>query len=264
MAVNAKMPWLLIAALGVIAAGQRGVPDVPASARSVRAERASSDRLTAVLRAQSLELGAPVCLRIFKEERTLELWLGTVSGRFRLLKSYPICAFSGGLGPKLARGDGQSPEGFYAVRPGALNANSSFHLSFDLGYPNAYDRAHGRRGGALMVHGACVSIGCYAMTDPAIEEIWTCAAAAFRKGQREIQVQALPFKLTAEALAHRRGNRWSEFWADLKPGYDLFENTNVPPRVEVIEGRYRFAPAPNHALHPTPARSQAGAGERER
>lgn len=225
----------------LFASGAQGSrPGVPTSRRAIRAEQEASARLRPVLHARSLALGAPVCLRVFKEERILEVWLRTDTGPFRLLKSYPICAFSGGLGPKLARGDGQSPEGFYAVRPNALNPASNYHLSFDVGYPNAYDRAKDRTGSALMVHGACVSIGCYAMTDPAIEEIWTVMAAAFRNGQREIQVQLFPFRMSVESLARHRGDRWHDFWVDLKTGSDLFEHANVPPRVEVRGGRYRF------------------------
>ena len=232
---------VLLSAL-ILASVAPGAQDVPASRRATRAEREAAARLAPRLRAQHVSLGAPVCLRIFKEERTLEVWLRDASGRFRMFTSYPICTFSGEPGPKLARGDGQSPEGFYSVRPGALNPASSYHLSFDLGYPNAYDRAHGRTGSALMVHGACVSIGCYAMTDPVIEEIWTLAASAFRDGQREMQVQAYPFRLTTAALDRRRDDRWHAFWLNLKEGHDLFERTGVPPRVDVRNGQYRFTP----------------------
>jgi len=230
----------LLVLLLLAGAAQGSQPAVPTSTRASRAEREASARLRPVLNAQALSLGAPVCLRVFKEERILELWLKTDAGQFRLLKSYPICAFSGGLGPKLARGDGQSPEGFYAVRPAALNPVSNYHLSFDVGYPNAYDRAKGRTGSALMVHGSCVSIGCYAMTNPAIEEIWTAMTAAFRHGQREIQVQLFPFRMSVESLARHRRDQWYDFWVDLKAGSDLFETTRVPPRVEVRDGQYRF------------------------
>ncbi len=251
--MKAQIRRLLFLALLGLCAAQSDAIQVPTSKRAMRAEQEASIRLAPILKAHSVVLGAPVCIRVFKEQRTLEVWLATDTGRFSLVKSYQICSFSGGVGPKVARGDGQSPEGFYFVRPSAMNPNSAFHLSFDLGYPNAYDRVKGRTGSALMVHGSCVSIGCYAMTDAGIEEIWTYAAAAFRKGQREIQVQLFPFKMTTEALERRRGDRWYGFWSDLKEGYDLFESTRIPPRVEVREGRYRFAAAPNTALHPTTA-----------
>ncbi len=177
-----------------------------------------------------------------KEERELELWLRGRDGRFVLWKRWPICTYSGGLGPKLQEGDGKSPEGFYAVTPGRMNPRSSFHLSFNLGFPNAFDRAHGRTGSVLMVHGACASIGCYAMTDPVIEEIWTLMAAAFRSGQRRIWVHAFPARTTPTWLAARRDAPWYDFWEQLAAGYEAFEQTRKPPRILVRNGRYVVRP----------------------
>jgi murein L,D-transpeptidase YafK len=216
---------------------------VPSSDRSVRAEREASARLAPVLNERSLELGAPVCLRVFKEERELEVWMRGRTGEYRLVKTYAVCLVSGGLGPKLKEGDRQGPEGFYSVPPAAMNPSSAYHVGFDLGYPNEYDRALGRTGSELMIHGECMSIGCYAMTNPPIEEIWTCMAAAFRKGQPETQVQMYPFRMTRDAMRRHRDDRWYDFWTNLKEGYDLFEKTKTPPRVEVRDGRYRFSAA---------------------
>jgi murein L,D-transpeptidase YafK len=186
-------------------------------------------------------MGAPVFIRIFKEESSLELWLQErSSGKFKLLSQYPICYFSGDLGPKQRTGDGQSPEGFYSVPPGSLNPYSDYHLSFNLGYPNAFDRAKGRTGSALMVHGGCVSIGCYAMTDDGIEEIYTLASAALRDGQSAFQVHIFPFRMTSANLARHRHSEWLDFWSNLKEGYDLFERDQLPPRVTVRGGRYSF------------------------
>jgi len=179
-------------------------------------------------------------MRIFKQEKVLELWIRGRDGRFVLFFSYPVCYFSGNLGPKLKVGDRQSPEGFYTVPASALNPYSSYHLSFNLGYPNAFDRSHGRTGSALMVHGDCVSIGCYAMTDPLIEEIYTLADAALRNGQPAFQVHVFPFRMTAETLARQRRSSWYSFWENLKQGYDLFERDRVPPAVSVRDQRYRF------------------------
>ncbi|WHI53155.1 L,D-transpeptidase family protein [Microbulbifer sp. MLAF003] len=136
------------------------------------------------LTAQNLEYGAPIFIRIFKGSSTLELWMESNDGRFKLFKEYEICAYSGDLGPKEQEGDLQSPEGFYFVNAGRLNPWSQFHLSFNLGYPNKYDRMQGRTGSALMVHGDCVSIGCYAMTDTNINEIYTLATEALKGGSR--------------------------------------------------------------------------------
>ena len=187
-----------------------------------------------------LKIGAPVFIRIFKEEKELEVWLQGEEGAFRLFKTYAICAYSGDPGPKISQGDGQTPEGFYFVTAERLNPWSRFHLSFDIGFPNRFDRAHGRTGSALMVHGNCVSIGCYAMTDGGIEEIYTVAEAALAGGQRFFRVHAFPFRMTRENMARHSGARWSEFWRNLKQGYDHFETDKRPPDASVREGRYVF------------------------
>ena len=190
------------------------------------------------LAAKGLAFGAPVFMRVFKREAELELWIGARDGTYRLFRTYPVCTFSGALGPKRRQGDNQAPEGFYRVALGQLNPASSFHLSFNLGYPNAYDHAHGYTGDFLMVHGACVSIGCYAMGDAAIEQIYTLAEAALRGGQRAFDVHALPFRLDTDALAAERASPWHDFWSELKPGYDAFERTRKPPSIAVSAKRY--------------------------
>jgi len=181
---------------------------------------------------------APILVRIFKQEAELEIWKKKDNGRFHLFKTYPICNFSGDLGPKLKQGDKQAPEGFYTVRPAQMNPNSDFHLSFNLGYPNVYDAAHNRTGAHLMVHGDCSSAGCYAMTDALIEEIYAIAREAFEGGQRAFHVHAFPFRMTEENMIRHRDNRWYGFWQTLKAGYDAFEKTRVQPRVTVCEKRY--------------------------
>lgn len=191
------------------------------------------------VKAAGFTWGAPVVMRIFKQERTLEVWLKNDTV-YRLFRSYPICAFSGQLGPKLAEGDRQAPEGFYHVRQRSLNPNSSYHLSFNLGFPNAYDRSHNRTGSYLMVHGNCVSVGCYAMTDSKIEEIYALAEAALTHGQREFQVQAFPFHLTDTNLAVYRDHEWYDFWLNLQTGYHHFETHRRPPKVSVDNQRYQF------------------------
>jgi murein L,D-transpeptidase YafK len=182
-------------------------------------------------------VGDAIYLRLFKHERELELWVRR-GERYVLFRTYPICRFSGELGPKLRQGDGQAPEGFYSVGAGQLNPYSQFHLSFDLGYPNAYDRAHGRTGSLLMVHGSCVSIGCYAMGDAQIEQIYTLVAAALHGGQRRVPVHVFPFRFRQPPLPDWRRRRWGEFWTDLQRGYEAFERTRVPPSVRVHNKRY--------------------------
>ena len=184
-----------------------------------------------------LASGMPVYIRIFKQESELELWLQK-DRDWVLFRTMPICAWSGRLGPKLKEGDRQSPEGFYEVSNTSLNPNSSYHLSFNLGFPNAYDRAHGRTGSFLMVHGDCLSVGCYAMTNPGIEVIYGLVEAALGNGQTQVPVHIFPFRMSDENLARHRQNRWSGFWRELKPAYDQFELLRRLPRIEVKDRQY--------------------------
>jgi murein L,D-transpeptidase YafK len=229
----------ILAALALLAFATPGFAQtVPSSPRARAAEARVTAPLQQALRAQGLTLGAAVFLRITKQPAEVEAWVARPDGAFQKFKTYPICALSGGLGPKTKEGDLQAPEGFYAVAPQQMNPASQFHLSFNLGYPNAYDRHHGRTGSALMVHGNCVSIGCYAMTDPAIEEIWTLMSAAFRAGQSRVWVHAFPFRLTEADIARRKDESLAAWIAELKPAWDAFERTKRPPRVLVRNGRY--------------------------
>jgi len=183
------------------------------------------------------KVGDPVFIRIFKEESLLEVWMRS-GAEYAHLKDYAICAYSGALGPKLKEGDRQAPEGFYKVRKHQLNPNSKFHLSFNLGYPNAYDRAHNRTGSFLMVHGNCVSDGCYAMTDAKIEEIYDLVESALQKGQKYVVVHAYPFRMTEEMMALYSESEWYDFWVNLKEGYDYFEAEKNPAKVKVLNKHY--------------------------
>ena len=184
-------------------------------------------------------VGKPVFIRIFKQEDIFELWVAN-GAKFELYKTYKICAWSGNLGPKLKEGDGQSPEGFYSVAKSQLKPDSSYHRAFNLGFPNEYDKAHGRTGSFLMVHGNCVSIGCYAMTDPIIEEIYYLVEAALSNGQKAFQVHIFPFKMTEENLEKYKSNKWIKYWWNLKEGHDLFEKNKVPPAVGLNNKNYIF------------------------
>jgi murein L,D-transpeptidase YafK len=220
--------------------GRTVLAQVRLAANSGRAQAAET-RVRAELERGFAAIGARVgdaiYLRLFKHERELELWVRR-GEKYVLFRTYPICTFSGELGPKLRQGDGQAPEGFYSVGAGQLNPYSQFHLSFDLGYPNAYDRAHGRTGSLLMVHGSCVSIGCYAMGAAQIEQIYTLVAAALHGGQRRVPVHVFPFRFRQPPLPDWRRQRWGEFWTDLQRGYEAFERTRVPPSARVHNKRY--------------------------
>jgi murein L,D-transpeptidase YafK len=191
----------------------------------------------------NMDRAAPVLIRIFKEERTLEVWKQDRTGKFALLQSYPICKFSGKLGPKIAVGDHQAPEGFYEITPAQMNPQSSEFLSFNIGFPNAFDRSLGRSGSFLMVHGGCRSVGCYAMTDYQMEEIYGLVEEAFRGGQDRVQLQAFPFQMTAENLTQHADDPNVPFWEMLKTGSDAFSAAGAPPTVAVCNQRYVFSPS---------------------
>ncbi|HWB05389.1 MAG TPA: murein L,D-transpeptidase family protein [Verrucomicrobiales bacterium] len=194
------------------------------------------------LKKHNFKPGAPVFIRIFKESSELELWLRDhIGGRYRLYSTYRIANWGGQrLGPKLKKGDCVAPEGFYHVGARQLKPDSQFHLAFNVGYPNAYDKSWGRTGDYIMVHGNEVSIGCFAMTDPQIELIYLIVEAALRGKQDEFQVHIFPFRMTAERLAKEKSSEWYSFWTNLKEGYDHFERDRVPPLVGTRDRKYVF------------------------
>ena len=187
---------------------------------------------------------APIFVRIFKEESELEVWKARDDGYFHHFKTYPICNWSGDLGPKIKQGDKQAPEGFYSIAKSQMNPNSSFHLAFNLGYPNNYDRAHSRSGSALMVHGKCRSAGCYAMTDALVEEIYALAREQFAAGHEHFPVHAFPFRMTEANMNRFKSDRWYPFWQTLKQGYDFFETHRQVPPVTVCEKKYHVNAKP--------------------
>lgn len=202
------------------------------------AEQPLSKETLMLLGKKGMEPGAPMFVRIFKEESELEVWKQRDDGRYYHFKTYPICNWSGEIGPKQQQGDKQAPEGFYSVSAHQMNPSSQFYLAFNLGYPNAYDRAHGRTGDFLMVHGKCKSAGCYAMTDALMEEIYALARESFKGAQPSFEVHAFPFRMTDANLARFKGHKWMPFWATLKQGHDHFEAHRLPPQVAVCEKRY--------------------------
>lgn len=185
-----------------------------------------------------MDVQAPIFIRIYKEESELEVWKMRDAGRYYHFKTYPICNWSGRLGPKLREGDKQSPEGFYTIAREQMNPDSRYHLAFNLGYPNPFDRAHRRTGSALMVHGGCGSSGCYAMTDALMEEIYALMREAFIGGQDVVQVHAFPFRMTAANMERHAKNKWRGFWRTLKQGHDYFELTRQVPAIAVCNRRY--------------------------
>lgn len=251
MIVNLLRAGLLTTAIAV--AGCTASDIGPTSGGSARAEKQLPAKMLADMKSKGMNRNAPVMARIFKEEGKIEIWKQKTNGRYDIIASYDICKWSGKLGPKFIEGDRQAPEGFYTVRPAQMNPNSNYHLAFNMGYPNAYDRANGRTGSHLMVHGACSSSGCYAVTNEDIEQIYALGRDAFRGGQTEFQIQAFPFRMTAANMARYRNDPNYEFWKMLKEGYDQFEVTKVPPKVDVCEKRYVFNRVPEGGATFNPA-----------
>jgi murein L,D-transpeptidase YafK len=213
-------------------------------------------KLAREIKAKGFNQEDAVLVRIFKEESELELWKRKASGEYKLYKTFPICRWSGKLGPKKKTGDRQAPEGFYQVNMGLLNPKSQYYLSFNLGYPNRLESALGYTGEALMVHGACSSSGCYAMTDQQMAELYPIILKAMKSGQRSFQVQAYPFRMNSTNMARHAGDPSMRFWKNLKQGYDAFNRTKRDVQVSVCEGRYQFdrsfSEEPNSALGACP------------
>ncbi|WP_343684578.1 murein L,D-transpeptidase family protein [Asticcacaulis sp.] len=240
--MNGKRGLLLVTVIVVLCGSLWAVKPWESGAadlQQVRKERLSHIR--ASLTQNDLQLGQPILIRIFKETDELEVWVKSGT-KYRLYKTFRICSWSGALGPKQKEGDGQSPEGFYSVSRAQMKPDSQYHLAFNLGYPNAFDRANRRTGSYLMVHGKCASIGCYAMTDKGIEEIWLIADEALKGGQTAFQVHVYPFRMTDPNIQRHAGSPWLDFWMDIKAGYDRFEQNHSDLNVTIVNKRYRVAP----------------------
>jgi murein L,D-transpeptidase YafK len=225
-------------AAGVLLTGCNG--DELSLANNAKANQPVPPKLIAAMVEKDMDLQSPILVRLFKQEAELEVWKQDRSGHFALLKAYPICRWSGDLGPKVREGDRQAPEGFYSITPAQMNPQSAYYLSFNTGYPNAYDRSLGHTGSDLMVHGDCSSRGCYAMTDEQIAEIYSLGRESFFGGQKSFQLQAYPFRMSALNMARHRNNPNMPFWKMIKEGYDHFEVTRQEPKVDFCEKKYVF------------------------
>ena len=203
-------------------------------------------RLTERLAEAGVKSGAPVLMRVFKDSSELELWIEK-GDRFVLFATYPICHWSGTLGPKLKEGDKQTPEGFYTIASRQLRHLGRWPRAINLGFPNAFDRAHDRNGSYILMHGGCSSVGCFALTNPVIGEVYGLTKAALGNGQRYVPIHVFPFRMTDEALAAHSASPWHGFWTTLQAGYKSFERTGRPPRVSVCKGAYSVADAPPKA-----------------
>lgn len=196
-------------------------------------------KLTERLAEKGLKIGSPVLLRAFKSESEFEVWVRRDEQYVRFA-TYPVCHWSGTLGPKLHEGDKQTPEGFYTVTKQQMRHVGRWPRSLDLGFPNVLDQVLARNGSHILVHGGCSSVGCFAMTNAVIEEIYSLVEQAVGSGQTFVPVHVFPFRLTEANLEQQKDSPWTSFWTNLKEGYDFVERTKLVPKVSVCDGRYRF------------------------
>lgn len=186
-----------------------------------------------------------IYMRAFKYEGILEVWLKNPGEpKYKLFRTYDICASSGSLGPKRKEGDGQVPEGFYRID--LFNPKSDYYMSLRISYPNQSDailKEAPNPGGAIMIHGDCVTIGCLPMTDEKIKEIYVLCLEA-RNRNNPIYIDIYPAKFTEENIKMLENNYPKSklnFWKTLKPAYDYFEEHRWLPKVNIDnKGKYFY------------------------
>ncbi|WP_406855023.1 L,D-transpeptidase family protein [Alsobacter sp. KACC 23698] len=248
----ARAPLARLAVLGMAGAFLAGC-NAESGRYPARAYAPIPSDTLALMASQGATRSSPVLIRAYKKESEIEVWKQNSTGQYALIKTYPICRWSGQLGPKKREGDRQVPEGFYQVTSAQMNPNSAYWLSFNVGYPNPMERAMGRNGGDIMVHGTCSSRGCFAMTNEQIEEIYAVMRESLNGGQKAVQFQSYPFRMTAENLAKFRHDPNMPFWKNLKEGSDHFEVTKQEPKVAYCGGKYVFDADGAQRLDPTGA-----------
>lgn len=251
--IGVGIAWVFVERETIVARVQQfmhgsgaGAPARPAYASSLEKAAAAAARTRPVLEADfkalGLQLGDPIFIRIFKETNELEVWVEKPDrSEFELYSVHRICARSGELGPKLKSNDSQAPEGFYFVTQNDLDPASQDHLALDLGFPNQFDREHGRDGIAT-IHGGCEARSGFAMTDKVIEELYTLASLTLEGESRFFRVHCFPFRMTDPRMdqALEENPELIEFWANLKEGYDFFEIVRRPPNTTLSDGAYAF------------------------
>jgi murein L,D-transpeptidase YafK len=233
------MPKTLFAVITLLFAYTCALAQLPDSKLAADTRATLWPQLQTELHNKGLIPGSALFIRIFKEEHNLEIWVKS-DQQYRLFKTYPICYFSGGLGTKTYENDGKSPEGFYTIAAKQLNPQSNYHLAINIGYPNQLEKMKGYTGTDIMINGNCVSIGCYAMTDRVIDEIYTLVYKSLEAGQQSIPVHIFPFRLKADYLKNLSASAYYNLWSNMKPGYDLFERDHIPPQVSVVNKQYAF------------------------
>jgi len=230
-----KLFFILLLSLSIIAKPI----DLPDSKRASTARTAIWPKLQKELSEQGFDKNYRLYIRVFKQLDQLEIW-AKKGNKYEIFKRYNVCYYSGGLGTKMSKGDGKSPEGFYNIGAKQLNPVSNYHLSINIGYPNKLEKLKGCTGDAIMIHGSCASIGCYAMTNPTIEEIYTLVYKALEAGQQNISLAIFPFRMDDSHMKNFTTSPYYSFWKTMQPGYELFEKNHTPPTVSVGNKQYVF------------------------
>jgi murein L,D-transpeptidase YafK len=205
-----------------------------------KAVAAKAIELSKAFEEKGLKLGSPVFIRVYKQTSEMELWIEKGS-RYVLFKTYGICRWSGGLGPKYYEGDRQSPEGLYRITSADLIVNARWDRAMNINYPNSFDVMNGRSGSGILIHGKCGSIGCFAIQDRNVEEVYAAVREALKGGQAYIPVLSLPFRFASLAPSKQDTRQMSEFWSDLRRADLLFARDRLPPAAWICDGRYYFA-----------------------
>jgi murein L,D-transpeptidase YafK len=213
---------------------------------------AKAIELSRAFEKRGLKLGSPVFIRVYKQTSEMELWVEKGS-RYVLFKTFGICRWSGRLGPKYYEGDRQSPEGLYRITSRDLIVNARWDRAMNINYPNSFDVMNGRGGSSILIHGKCGSIGCFAIQDRNVEEVYAAVRAALEGGQAYIPVLSLPFRFSSLAPSRQDTLQMNEFWADLRRADLLFDRDRLPPSAWICDGRYYFADrrgdSHRHAVH---------------
>ncbi len=242
------MQWAIVLLTGITILGNGFKTEHKKNARVKKAYESKEKAVSDLLSKQGLKADdLRIFLRALKEEKKLELWGSSLKKEeWKLIKTYAICSASGDLGPKRKEGDLQVPEGFYHIEERRFNPVSSFHLSLGLNYPNASDKVLSDKkkpGGDIYIHGACASIGCLAMTDDFIQEIYVLAVEARNNGQQNIPVHVFPCYMTDSNLSRiqKEYPQHKAFWTGLQKGYTHFEKQHkLPSFVVNAKGDYVF------------------------
>ncbi len=237
--------WLVLAAYTLAHPGMAGAQgalrrpnEPPVTARTREIELRVRPRLARGLASAGARLGAPLYIRVLKEGGEVEVWAAGRDGAYIRFQTYRLCGAAQALGPRRRIGDQQAPEGFYLLTPGRMDASARAYLSLALNYPNGLDTARRWTGAPAAFAGRCAAAAGLGLTDPAVEELWALASAAFRAGQRAIPVHIFPFALTSRALRRPAPETLTRFWAELEPAWRLFEAERKPPATGVRGGRY--------------------------